>query len=146
MSTNLRVAFDNTMVNRTGSGGAHIIFRLDEPTGISQKVIWSDEQAHSQILMQGNGHYLVMPPSRHPNGNRYEWNGKAPHLVTTKELNEFVLLLRPSTVNNHHHQQEQEVSRPSIRQQKGLDSKQPRLPVRTLTPDKMRELLSWVIP
>src|SRR5688572_28645444 len=116
MSTNLRVALDNTMVNRTGSGGAHIIFRLDEPIGMSQKVIWSDGQAHSQILIQGNGHYLVMPPSRHPNGNLYEWNGKAPHLITTQELNEFILPLRPSTVNHRHHQeQEHKVSRPSIR-------------------------------
>src|SRR5215210_8896179 len=106
MSINLRVALDNTMINRTGSGGIHIIFRLYEPTSISQKVIWSDGQAHSQILMQGNGHYLVMPPSRHPNGNRYEWNGKAPHLVTTKELYEFVLLLKPSTFNHHHYHQE----------------------------------------
>src|SRR5215204_7049691 len=123
MSTNLRVALDNTMVNRTGSGGVHIIFRLDEPTDISQKAIWSDGQAHSQILMQGNGHYIVMPPSRHPNGNRYEWNGKAPSLLTTQELNEFIRLLRPSTVNNQPKQQEVVVPRQSsIPPQKGLES------------------------
>ena len=143
MSTNLRIALDNTMVNRTGSGGTHIIFRLDEPADISQKVIWSDGQAHSQILLQGNGHYLVMPPSRHPNGKRYEWNGRAPHLITTKELNEFILLLRPSTVN----QQQEVVPRPpSILQQKRLDPTRVNLPTRTLTPDKMKGLLSWVKP
>jgi hypothetical protein len=93
MSVNLRVALDNTMVNRTGSGGIHIIFRLDEPTDISQKVLWSDGQAHSQILMQGNSHYLVMPPSRHPEGKRYEWNGKEPRLITIDELKEFIRLV-----------------------------------------------------
>lgn len=144
VSTNLRIALDNTMVNRTGSGGTHIIFRLDEPADISQKVIWSDGQAHSQILLQGNGHYLVMPPSRHPNGNHYEWNGKAPYLITTKELNEFILLLRPPTVN----QQQQEVMprQLSILQQKGLGPNRVNLPTKTLTPDKMKELLSLVKP
>src|SRR5215217_9369607 len=149
MSTNLRVALDNTMINRTGSGGIHIIFRLDEPTGISQKVIWSDGQAHSQILMQGNGHYLVMPPSRHPNGNRYEWNGKAPHLVTTQELDEFILLLRPSTLNHLHLMEDRvmAVSRPpSIPQQKELDPSRINPPARTLTSDKMQDLLSWIKP
>jgi P4 family phage/plasmid primase-like protien len=153
MSTNLRVALDNTMLNRTGSGGIHIIFRLDEPTGISQKVIWSDGQAHSQILMQGNGHYLVMPPSRHPNGNRYQWNGKAPHLITTKVLNEFILLLRPSILNHQQHKKEEKeaalmVQGPQsiIPQQKKLDPNQINPPARTLTFDKMQELLSWVKP
>lgn len=149
MSTNLRVALDNTMVNRTGSGGIHIIFQLDEPTGISQKVIWSDGQAHSQILMQGNGHYLVMPPSRHPNGNRYEWNGKAPHLITTQELNEFILLLRPPTLNHLDRMEDRvmAVSRPpSTPQQKELDPSRINPPARTLTSDKMQELLSWIKP
>jgi len=149
MSTNLRVALDNTMVNRTGSGGVHIIFRLDEPTDISQKVIWSDGQAHSQILMQGNGHYLVMPPSRHPNGNRYEWNGKAPHLVTTQELDEFILLLRPSTLNHLHLMEGRvmAISRPpSIPEQKELDPSRINPSARTLTSDKMQELLSWIKP
>jgi len=149
MSTNLRVALDNTMINRTGSGGIHIIFRLDEPTSISQKVIWSDGQAHSQILMQGNGHYLVMPPSRHPNGNRYEWNGKAQHLVTTQELDEFILLLRPSTLNHLHLMEDRvmAVSRPpSIPQQKELDPSRINPPARTLTSDKMQDLLSWIKP
>jgi hypothetical protein len=155
MSTNLRVALDNTMVNRTGNGGIHIIFRLDEPTSISQKVIWSDGQAHSQILMQGNGHYLVMPPSRHPNGKRYEWNGKAPHLITTQELNEFILLLSPS-IPDHQQQHKNEkgeeaamvVPRPQsiIPQQKRRDPNRIDPPERTLTFDKMQELLSLVKP
>ena len=149
MSTNLRVALDNTMINRTGSGGIHIIFRLYEPTSISQKVVWSDGQAHSQILMQGNGHYLVMSPSRHPNGNRYEWNGKAPHLITTQELNEFILLLRPPTLNHLDRMEDRvmAVSRPpSIPQQKELDPSRINPPARTLTSDKMQELLSWIKP
>src|SRR5919106_2133696 len=98
MSTNLRVAFDNTMVNKTGSGGLHIIFRIEEDESIddiSQITIWTDGQPHSEIKLQGNGHYIVAAPSIHPNGNAYEWNGKHPDLITRQELNELIRLLSP---------------------------------------------------
>src|SRR5215204_4950351 len=94
MSTNLRVAIQNTMVNRTGSGGQHIIFRIDEPTDIGgQKLLWTDGNEHSEIKLKGNGGYIVMPPSIHESGNRYQWNGKEPDLITRQELNELIRLL-----------------------------------------------------
>lgn len=105
MSTNLRVAFKNTMVNRTGSGGLHIIFKLDKPTELGQKVLWKydsgrvppeeEEENSAEIRLKANGGYIIMPPSIHPNGKRYEWNGKEPHLITTRELNEMLRLLSP---------------------------------------------------
>jgi P4 family phage/plasmid primase-like protien len=151
MSTNLRVAFDNTMVNRTGSGGAHIIFRLDEPTGISQKVIWSDEQAHSQILMQGNGHYLVMPPSRHPNGNHYEWNGNAPHLITQQELYEFIRLVGSQSMRERYSHTAVGSAQSKENNNNNVSESQTTTaaaegPSRTLNPEQMQELLSWVKP
>jgi hypothetical protein len=95
MSTNLRVALQNTMVNKSGSGGLHIIFRLEDEfvKDIGSKDIWKNREAHSEIRIQGNDHYIVMPPSRHPNGNHYEWNGKKPMLLTMKELEEFIRLI-----------------------------------------------------
>jgi hypothetical protein len=96
MSTNLQVALMNTMVNRTGSGGLHVIFKIEEPIDdISQVTIWEDGQEHSEIKLQGNGHYIVAAPSVHPNGNKYEWNGKNPNLITRQELEELIRLLSP---------------------------------------------------
>jgi Bifunctional DNA primase/polymerase, N-terminal len=47
MSTNLRLTLENTMINRTGSGGKHIIFRMDDHIEISQKVLWSNGETHT---------------------------------------------------------------------------------------------------
>ena len=81
MSTNLRVALDNTMLNKTGSGGWHIIFRMDEPIEIGSKVLWRDSQdTEAEIRLKANGGYIVMPPSIHESENRYQWNGKEPGL------------------------------------------------------------------
>ncbi|MDQ3853729.1 MAG: bifunctional DNA primase/polymerase, partial [Thermoproteota archaeon] len=96
MSTNLRIAFDHTMVNKTGSGGAHIIFRVeDDISDISQKKLWTDGKPHSEIKLQGNGHYIVGAPSLHPDGDDkvYQWNGETPALITRQELNELIRLL-----------------------------------------------------
>src|SRR5919106_2696874 len=99
MSTNLRIAFDNTMVNKTGSGGLHVIFRIEDPIDdISQLTLWEDGQEHSEIKLQGNRHYIVAAPSIHPNGNKYEWNEKQPYLITRKELDELIRLLSPQGV------------------------------------------------
>jgi P4 family phage/plasmid primase-like protien len=142
MSTNLRVAFDNTMVVKSGGGGLQIIFRvIDGSIGdISQEELWTDGKPHSQILLQGNGHYFATAPSIHPNKNHYEWNGKAPSLITRRELDEFIRLLIPS--------QDLRESRPpqnnivySSGQDAAASSK-----VRTLDPEQMQELLSWVKP
>lgn len=101
MSTNLRVALQNTMVDKTGSGGQHIIFRMEDPIieKITPRAIWKNGEEHSEIKIQGNGSYIVMPPSRHPNGNYYEWNGKTPDLLTKEELEEFIRLVAANPKN-----------------------------------------------
>jgi hypothetical protein len=82
---------------------------------------------------------VTMPPSVHPNGNRYDWNGKAPHLITRQELNEFIRLIRPN-------------QSPIV-----TDYKPPAVvtqaagahaagTTRTLSMDKMQELLNWIKP
>ncbi len=104
MSSSLRWALANTIKTRTGTGGEHIILRIEESIDdISQEILWKNGEVHSQILMQGNNHYLVAAPSIHPNNNRYEWNGKKPHTITRQELNEFISLIRRS----HDQQQKQ---------------------------------------
>jgi P4 family phage/plasmid primase-like protien len=135
MSTNLRVAFDNTMMNKTGSGAMHIIFRVDESVDdISQEKLWSDGRPHSQILMQGNGHYLVAAPSLHPNNNRYEWNGKTPQLITRHELNEFIRLISSEKKQPPRLEEEICYSEPYVSK------------TRTFTHDQMEKLLSWIKP
>jgi putative DNA primase/helicase len=135
MSTNLRMALDNTMMNKTGSGGYHFIFKIEDYIGdLSQKVLWTDGKTHSQILLQANNHYLVMPPSRHPSGKFYAWNGKDPQLITRQELNELIRLVRPN-----------EDQQPANTEK--VLSVLPTPPSeKTLTTDKMQELLKWVKP
>ena len=136
MSLNLRVALQNTMVNITGSGGMHIVLKLEESIDdISQQQIWTDGQEHSQILMQGKGHYIVAAPSRHPNGNLYEWNGKAPHLVTRKELNEFIRVLSPHDGIN-----------PDGEEPPSSSTKLVPEGARSLTDDEQKALVGWLKP
>jgi hypothetical protein len=128
MSTNLKVAFDNTMVTKTGSGGMHIIFRVEEPIDIGgSKPLWTDGEEHSEIKLKGNGGYIVLPPSIHESGNRYEWNGKDPSLITRQELNELTRLL-----SNQLPRVEYVPQAGNISESGGL---------RTLNPERMQELL-----
>jgi putative DNA primase/helicase len=141
MSENLWVAFQNTMVNRTGSGGTHIIFKIeDDISDISNKLLWSDGLAHSQILMQGNGHYIAAAPSRHPNGKKYEWNGEAPHLVTRQELDEFIRLMSPEKklLPTKNATSNSEIA--------AAQSTTTTTTTRTLTVDNMEALLKWLKP
>jgi P4 family phage/plasmid primase-like protien len=133
MSTNLKVAFDNTMVTKTGSGGMHIIFRVEEPIDIGgSKLLWTDGEEHSEIKLKGNGGYIVLPPSIHESGNRYEWNGKDPSLITRQELNELTRLL-----SNQLPRVEYVPQAGNISESGGL---------RTLNPERMQELLYWLRP
>jgi len=134
MSTNLRVAFDNTMYVRSGGGGIHIIFRVIDGLidDISQEELWTDGDEHSQILLQGNGHYLATAPSRHPNNKIYEWNEREPSPLTRKELDELIGLLRPTPVEQQYIPQDRHISEPGEE--------------RSLTLEQTQELLNWVKP
>jgi hypothetical protein len=97
---NLRSTLINTMMNKTGSGGCHVIVKVDPGEDYDQvrhiiknNEIWSSEEAHSQIRIQTEGMYLVMPPSVHPNGKLYKWNEKLPSLIRADDLAQFVELV-----------------------------------------------------
>ena len=139
MSTNLLVALENTMVNRTGSGGTHIVFKIEEDISDlkGQDKLWSDGKPHSQILMQANGHYIAAPPSIHPNNKKYESNGKAPHLVMRQELNEFIRLMRSEGTAV------QMQSRPDVANRVGNI---PQGEDRPFTTEEMQRLFKWVKP
>jgi P4 family phage/plasmid primase-like protien len=137
MSSNLREALANTMKTRTGNGGEHIIFKIEgDIEHITKKIVWSDGQPHSQILMLANDNYVVAAPSQHPNGERYEWNGKTPSTIALQELNEFVRLIssQGTTVQ----------SRPQTEISKQVEDVPPQ--VRTLTSEQMDQMLLWIKP
>lgn len=58
----------DTMTSITGKGGRHIIYKCDCDYHNQVNVI-------KNIDVRGNGGYIVAPPSIHPNGNRYRWDG-----------------------------------------------------------------------
>lgn len=61
--------FPETACATTGSGGTHYFFKA--PSGVSVR-----NAAHviEGVDVRGDGGYIIAPPSRHPNGNRYEWD------------------------------------------------------------------------
>lgn len=61
--------FPETACATTGSGGTHYFFKA--PPGVSVR-----NAAHviDGVDVRGDGGYIIAPPSRHPNGNRYEWD------------------------------------------------------------------------
>lgn len=53
----------------TGGGGAHFYYRYPEGETIGNRTgLFS-----RRIDLRGEGGYVVAPPSKHPNGTRYQW-------------------------------------------------------------------------
>ena len=55
-----------TVCELTGRGGRHLIYRTDRP-------IRPSTGGASGVDIRGDGSYIVVDPSVHPNGNRYSW-------------------------------------------------------------------------
>jgi putative DNA primase/helicase len=55
-----------TVTTITGGGGRHLRFRLRERVDLPRQL------AHGIDLKSAAG-YVILPPSRHPSGRRYEW-------------------------------------------------------------------------
>ncbi len=69
---------ENTITNLTGGSGAHLLFAL--PPGV--KYSNATGNLPPGIDVRCFGGYIVLPPSIHPNGNRYQWEvGYAPHEI-----------------------------------------------------------------
>jgi len=69
----------------TGRGGLHLYFHSD--AGVRNST-----NRDLGIDVRGDGGFVVVPPSRHPNGNRYEW-GNAPFATGVAEADANVLAL-----------------------------------------------------
>jgi hypothetical protein len=57
------------------SRGAHVYFRL--PKGVTAYHKWTEGTQKGELLGDGK-HYVVLPPSYHPSGCRYQWEGREP--------------------------------------------------------------------
>lgn len=56
-----------TLTSKTGGGGLHFFFRLTE------EIRCSAGRVSPRIDVRGDGGYVVVPPSEHESGLRYEW-------------------------------------------------------------------------
>lgn len=68
---------DGLTVQRTGGGGHQVLFFCPN-AGSNEKLAWAPNPANPDgrevaIETRGNGGYVVVAPSIHPTGNRYEW-------------------------------------------------------------------------
>ncbi|WP_081867082.1 bifunctional DNA primase/polymerase [Halobacillus karajensis] len=57
----------DTVTCLTAGGGSHYYFKYDE------RLTRSKTPGYEGLDLQGNGKYVVLPPSIHPNGKQYEW-------------------------------------------------------------------------
>jgi hypothetical protein len=108
---NLRVSILDTMMTLTGSGGFHLVFRVNpwlfEEYDLRTKTLWYDANSeHCEIKFLGEGSIVILSPSLHPNGvGRYLWNGKAPIELSEEALkqlfNAFSDRYLPTTLDEH---------------------------------------------
>src|SRR5205814_1251731 len=63
-------ALPNTVTARTGGGGQHQFFRV--PVAFKVAASKSDPRLKG-LDLQGEGRYVVAPPSLHPSGEAYSW-------------------------------------------------------------------------
>ena len=134
MSSTLQQAFANTMKNRTGSGGEHIVFKVEgDITGLKRHQIWTDGKPHSQILLLAYKSYIIAAPSVHDTtARRYEWNHKDPITITRQELDEFIRLVRSENQRDQYVPNERNIYESGS--------------LRSLSIEEMRDLLGWIKP
>ena len=96
LSKNLQNTINNTMHVRTGGGNALIIFRYnkeDFPNGIkSEKIVAYPN--HDEIMISGDSRYVVMPPSVHKSGKKYELLSDNLLTLTKDEVEELLKTLQ----------------------------------------------------
>lgn len=66
--------YPTQMVAKTGSGGYHLFYQYPRNVGkISNRV-----KIFEGADLRADGGFIVLPPTIHPNGNKYEWIKKGP--------------------------------------------------------------------
>lgn len=74
--------YPTQMISRTGTGGYHLFYLY--PNGVSK--IANRVGIFEGADMRADGGFIVLPPTRHPNGKPYEWVKKGPLGVFPKAL------------------------------------------------------------
>ena len=74
--------YPTQMVSRTGTGGYHLFYLY--PNGVSK--IANRVGIFEGADIRADGGFIVLPPTRHPNGKLYEWVKKGPLGVFPKAL------------------------------------------------------------
>lgn len=57
------------LISKTGSGGYHLFYQY--PTGVAK--VSNRVRIFDGADLRADGGFIVLPPTIHPNGNRYEW-------------------------------------------------------------------------
>ena len=61
--------YPTQLISRTGSGGYHLFYQYPNGSGrITNRVRLFDG-----VDLRADGGFIVLPPTVHPNGNRYAW-------------------------------------------------------------------------
>ena len=66
--------YPTQMVSKTGSGGYHLFYQY--PTGVPK--VSNRVKIMDGVDLRADGGFIVLPPTVHPNGNRYQWIKKGP--------------------------------------------------------------------
>lgn len=74
--------YPTRMISRTGTGGYHLFYLY--PNGVSK--IANRVGIFEGADIRADGGFIVLPPTRHPNGKLYEWVKKGPLGVFPKAL------------------------------------------------------------
>jgi len=74
---------EETVTNLTGSGGTHLVYSMPA----DRKFTNATGNLPPGIDVRGFGGYIVVPPSIHPNGKQYQWEGGyGPHEIAPLPL------------------------------------------------------------
>lgn len=66
-TTGNQYGYSSPLAARTGRGGLHLYYRWDRIVGNKVKMFGNP------VDLRGDGGFIVLPPSVHPSGNRYQW-------------------------------------------------------------------------
>ena len=66
--------YPTQMISRSGSGGYHLFYQF--PTNVSR--VSNRVGLFDGADLRADGGFIVLPPTIHPNGNRYEWIKRGP--------------------------------------------------------------------